>query len=210
MGWRGEIKQHTGHLIFEVCWIRSEGNILKDHHAEKGSTWNPSQWWTSHFQSQIAVVVVDSRRLLKLRNSVHPGMRTSNLKSFSRRVIWTNFLRFSLTQFSYKAFCPYVTQISQILPFMSEITSNKIMNDTTNEIVYMFVIHRRDVSLLPNIHFELGLIQPYVSQINTKIAQQYRREFLQLSHSTHGFILYHYLTNIIGWRRYVADEKVPN
>lgn len=81
---------------------------------------------------------------------------------------------------------------------MSEITSSKIMNDTTNEIVYMIILHRRDVSLLPNIHFELGLIQPHVSQINTKIARQYRREFLQISHSTHGFILYHYLTNIIG------------
>ena len=46
------------------CWIRSEGDILKDHYDEKGSTCNPSQQWMSHFETQFAVVVVDLKGLL--------------------------------------------------------------------------------------------------------------------------------------------------
>ena len=64
-GWIVEKKKSKPAIfIFVACWIRSEGDILKDHHDGEGSTCNPSQQRLSHFQTQIAVVVVDSRGLL--------------------------------------------------------------------------------------------------------------------------------------------------
>ena len=64
-GWIVEKKKSKpAILIFVASWIRSEGDILKDHHDGEGSTSNPSQQRLSHFQTQIAVVVVDLRGLL--------------------------------------------------------------------------------------------------------------------------------------------------